>query len=319
MKTFIGVSAIILCTSFAAHAQDRFDARVCVELAKAIVAKDVVTLTDKQYTAMNRYAFCEAKSSSSGATLDVAYKAFSLGGTYSDEEKNKLCTTSASDLGFSEFDYRTAIQYFSEALPTIDKCLTAANAGWNVNYQAIQKDAVSLGVSHSAETGGIIHGIDIISSGDFSCSGVPENTAFPFTVLPTKPLTMTCIRKPTKTMVAGVEVTSSNDATVNLRFASGPLPITLKGYSGSVWDKLSLDIQKVQQATTTANDRMNAYSQALIRWAGGEAEAQAGTNKATCPEGQYVAGVQGIDTDGGRFCVSCISHVKIFCRPLPRP
>jgi uncharacterized phage infection (PIP) family protein YhgE len=37
-----------------------------------------------------------------------------------------------------------------------------------------------------------------------------------------------------------------------------------------------------------------------------------------CPDGQYVVGMQVIDSDTGRFCVSCINGVRFICRPIGR-
>jgi hypothetical protein len=35
-----------------------------------------------------------------------------------------------------------------------------------------------------------------------------------------------------------------------------------------------------------------------------------------CPQGQFMSGVKTIDGDGGKFCISCITGVQIFCRPI---
>lgn len=37
-----------------------------------------------------------------------------------------------------------------------------------------------------------------------------------------------------------------------------------------------------------------------------------------CPDGQYVVGMQVIDSDSGKFCVSCINGVRFICRPIGR-
>ena len=38
----------------------------------------------------------------------------------------------------------------------------------------------------------------------------------------------------------------------------------------------------------------------------------------TCPDGQYVAGMQIVDKDDGGACTTCISGVQLVCRPLNR-
>ena len=100
----------------------------CVDLAKAIVTQETTSITENQLTALTHYAYCEASSQSSNATLDVAYKAFNLGAGYSDTEKKVLCEKSRKELGISNFDYKTGSDFFSQSLPTIDKCLIAASA-----------------------------------------------------------------------------------------------------------------------------------------------------------------------------------------------
>lgn len=316
MRT-IAVASVLLSMSVTAHAQNGIDGNTCVALAKVIVAPIAVTLTERQTNAMRRYARCEASASASQDAIDVAYEAFTLGWSQSDENQHNSCEQSDTDFGYDETDYRQAAQYFFQSLPTIEKCLIAADDGWQFNYQPIPRDAISLGLSHTGETGGVIHGIDLLSSGTFTCVGLPET--FPVTVLPTSPITMTCQREPTVTRLSGVEMTTSQDATVNFRLGSGPLPLTLPGYSSSVLDQINASVSAVENRVSDIDERMARYGEALGRWAGDVTPRKAGRSKADCPDGQYVAGIQGIDEDNGRVCAECLTHVQVFCRPLPRP
>jgi hypothetical protein len=53
------------------------------------------------------------------------------------------------------------------------------------------------------------------------------------------------------------------------------------------------------------------------RWDGEEATRRAlRTSMFRCPEGTYVVGMQGIKTDTGKFCTTCISEIEFVCRGL---
>jgi len=44
--------------------------------------------------------------------------------------------------------------------------------------------------------------------------------------------------------------------------------------------------------------------------------AKQGEVPAECPAGQYVAGLVAVDRDGGRYCTTCISGVRLICRDI---
>jgi hypothetical protein len=69
-----------------------------------------------------------------------------------------------------------------------------------------------------------------------------------------------------------------------------------------------------------SNDQLNKLKGNLEvvanRW-DGEAESRTvHTSIDYCPDGWYVVGLRGIDTDGGKFCTSCISNIEFVCRKL---
>jgi hypothetical protein len=289
----------------------------CIDLAKSIVARDSVQLTDQQYDALAHYAYCEATSQSDSHSLSIAYKAFSLGGVLGKEERKEFCKKSLTDIGISRSEYQKTTIFFSQALATIDKCLAAAEAGWTVNYQQIQKDAISLGIKHLGETGGVLHGVDVIPKQALDCEGIPEK--LPITVTADQPITITCVRTPDIQFVHGREIRSAQDATLNLRFANGPLPLTLRGYSDSIFDQISAEIVAIKESLAETQAQIATYSQNLAKWEGDEKQVTSINQKMLCPDGQYVVGIYGEDRDHGKFCTTCISAVRFYCRPLPKP
>jgi len=52
------------------------------------------------------------------------------------------------------------------------------------------------------------------------------------------------------------------------------------------------------------------------RWDGEAKTERVHTSTKYCPEGWYVVGMRGIDTDGGKYCTSCISDIEFVCRKI---
>ena len=52
------------------------------------------------------------------------------------------------------------------------------------------------------------------------------------------------------------------------------------------------------------------------RWDGEATSITVHTSIDYCPEGWYVVGMRGIDTDTGKFCTSCIQKIEFECRKL---
>lgn len=52
------------------------------------------------------------------------------------------------------------------------------------------------------------------------------------------------------------------------------------------------------------------------RWDGDPTSIRVHENVKYCPEGWYVVGMRGIDTDNGGYCSSCISDIEFVCRKL---
>ena len=327
MRIFSVSLAMVFLSANSANAQVKFDQ--CVELAKAITVAEDIKISDDNFDALKHYAYCEASTSSKSGSLDVAFKAFNLGGKASSANSNKICKLDRSQVSVSASEYSRVARLFDNTLPTIDKCITAASSGWDINYQKIHKDAIGIGISHNGETGGIVHGVDILKgNGEAFCEGRPGK--FPVKVLKSQPITMTCQRIPKVSQVSGVEVTSGESVTVNLRLGSGPVPMVLPGYRGAVYDGMKAEIDalrstlkasvsKIEKSVSNVDNRLDNYRGSLGRWSGGETKRKSQRKKVVCPSGQYIAGIKGIDIDGGKFCKSCISDIEFYCRPLPKP
>lgn len=69
-----------------------------------------------------------------------------------------------------------------------------------------------------------------------------------------------------------------------------------------------------------SNDQLNKLKGNLEvvsnRWDGNATSKTVHTSIDYCPEGWYVVGMRGIDTDGGKYCTSCISNIEFVCRKL---
>jgi hypothetical protein len=52
------------------------------------------------------------------------------------------------------------------------------------------------------------------------------------------------------------------------------------------------------------------------RWDGEPATVRVGGGAKSCPEGWFVVGMRGVDTDGGDYCGDCISQIEFVCRKL---
>ena len=69
-----------------------------------------------------------------------------------------------------------------------------------------------------------------------------------------------------------------------------------------------------------SNNHLNKLKGNLLvtenRWDGDPISETVHTDIKYCPEGWYVIGLKGIDTDTGGYCANCISHIEFVCRKL---
>jgi len=281
----------------------------CTKLAREIAVGESVTYTSSEINAMKYFAACEASNSSSNSTLNIGYGAFSLGGTYDDAKSKQMCTQTLQQLGIDITTYNKTKIIFNRALDTIDKCIAAANHGWNVDYKIFQPNAIALGLSHGGDPGGSLKNISIFPRNSLTCEGIPEK--LPVTVTTTQPVNLTCTRTPKEQIVDGVTIESAKDATIILQLGASPLPITLPGYSGSIFNSINEQLRTMQQAVGA----LQKDADSLRRDSGNETQLISGGAQ-KCPAGQVVVGIEGLDIDNGRYCTTCISSIKIFCRPI---
>jgi hypothetical protein len=214
-----------------------------VAIAKVIARNETSEFTAMQYSALKYAALCQMHQTTKSASLDVAYQAFSLGGSMNNNERSALCSKSFEQNGIDYANLNYSSTIFDASLGTIDKCIGAAERGWKITYDQVHKDAVSLSVANLATGGSQLLGIDMLPAGSMSCDGSP--TRFPIVVTSTNALAMTCTRVVTSTVVDGVAVNSAPDVTLNLRLAEGPFPIRMKGYNSSVLEQIKQNIAKI--------------------------------------------------------------------------
>lgn len=202
----------------------------CVSLASVIAAGQITALSERAVKAMHYYASCEAKNSHAEGTLDVAYKAFSLGGTYGEAKQSQMCTKTRDELGFDGRDFYQAKQVFDSALPTVDRCLALLKENWSTKAQGGQ-DWMALTISNS-RTGG---GAKLLRAE--ADPGITCNPPLPTQemVIDTKSIfSTTCRRTPTIVTIDGVQHKSTEDAALIFILDDGPFIIPMKGYQSSV-------------------------------------------------------------------------------------
>lgn len=181
--------------------------------------------------------------SAAGGGLSIGYSAFSLGANYSEAHNSKLCQQSRQSLGIHDTEYNSTKIIFTQALTTIDRCLELAAKGWDIKYTQVGSDAVSLTMSHGGANGGRLLGAEAVPPSSLTCS--PQLPTQPTDITAVAPFSAICYRTPTSQLVDGVQLTSAQDATIDLRLDDGPFLIPLKGYQSSVVKQLQ---QKIDAA-----------------------------------------------------------------------
>ena len=317
MRGQILLAAILGIASYAASAGEKEIAQ-CVALAREIAVGESESFTSTELDAMKYFATCEASKSGSKSSINIGYGAFSLGGGHDENEANSLCKKTREELGIKNTEYNKSKIFFARAMDTIDKCLTAAAQNWNVNYQRIQRDAVTIGLSNTGERGGDLKQVTIVPDSAMRCEGVPA--AFPHLVTATNTVNLTCSRSSERQIVNGIIVESAKDATVILQLGANPWPITLPAYQGSVYDSLAnrlkeieTTLYKVSARTLSIGSASDAERQAQPRVGGNN---NGWTAESSCPVGYYVAGFVGQDHDKGGSCYDCMSRFNVICKPF---
>ncbi len=299
------------------------DIAACVALAGEIATGQTIHYSDGELEALKYYSTCEATSDADSFGLDVDVVGIvKVGVNLSEDERRQFCATSQDAVHISDIDYVKAKTLFRDALATIDKCIDASDRGWRVEYSQIHQDAVSLDISNTFTEGARLNGIDIIPADVMTCSGLPAE--LPTLVTTTQYVSMTCIRTPTTGMFEGLSVTAAPDVTVNLRLAGGPFPIRLPGYQSSVLDKIRSEIAQVGAQSEA---RVSALRNALATRSGSATMVEVKDKDVfpgqitlprysnTCPEGQYVAGLE-MYAGRHRDCTGCMIAANLICKPL---
>src|SRR5262249_38628837 len=150
------------------------------------------------------------------------------------------CTQDQSKLGYSSTELQVAKRVFDQGLATVNLCLEKAARSWAINARAISNDSISFSVANLSTSGADLLGIDIIPDNSLKCIGTP--TTFPMRLTAQTTVSMTCMRDVKSQTLDDMIITSTADATLNLRLADGPFPISLKGYTNSPIEALRREI-----------------------------------------------------------------------------
>ncbi|MBR1065733.1 hypothetical protein [Bradyrhizobium liaoningense] len=306
MRT-LGISTLIVIGLTSGAVAQGVTGQTCVDLATTVGQGLTYSLSQKQLDAMRHYANCRASSSQAGGGLDITYGGFGLGGKYSEARAKAECTQDDQQLGFSSLDIQVAKRVFDQGLATVNLCLEKASKSWSISAKAISNDSISVSVANLSPSGADILGIDILPENSLKCLGAP--TTFPLRLTAQTTISMTCYRDVKTQTIENVIVSSTADATLNLRLADGPFPISLKGYSASPFDDIKKELTALRAKLSAVENSIYGGSDALgPRSEGG-----------TCPPGEAVARVTVAGKSGGSS--GYVGWVYQECRPLkfPRP
>jgi hypothetical protein len=204
----------------------------CNKLAAAIAIGDSQSFSERQFDALRYYAVCDAAQSSSGGSASVGWAGFNLVGKYEEAKSQQSCSKDYRSNNIKTTDYFYVKTLFDKALTTIDKCLMYAAKGWDVQYEVLTPDSVSLLISNSNGTGGLLKSISVVSDNKVTCK---PSLPLKDTVVKTGDSSFytVCSRTPTKQMNNGMELVTAHDAVINVTLAEGILPIRMPGYGSS--------------------------------------------------------------------------------------
>jgi len=277
----------------------------CVRLAETVATGYSETFSDHQFEAAKYYASCEVAQSNRSGGLNLAYSGFSLGMQADEAKRKEYCSKSFENYGVKTTEYNRTKKLFSEALDTINACLNAAAKGWDIRYEQVAKDSVSLNISNGGPEGGRLLGVDVLPKDSLVCAPPLPTTSV--LVTSTKPIAATCSRTPTTQMVDGVAVTSAPEAVLNLRLIDRPFPIKMLAYQSSALGELNRKIDSVRNDTGVEIDGLRSN---LGKWPIGSESAQV----SSCADGQYATGVKYEMAPGGAH--GYVFRVYVVCRPL---
>lgn len=273
--------------------------QTCTDLATTVAAGLTYSFTANELNAMRHYANCSSSQSSSASGLDITYGAFGLGAKYDEARKKAQCTQDEQKLGFSSTEIRQAKMVFDQGLATVNLCLDKAAKNWSIVARQISADSISIAVSNLHTSGGALAGIDIIPANSMQC--LPMPTTFPLQLTSTNYLTMTCVREVKQTVVDNMTVSSTSDATLNLRLADGPFPIYLKGYTSSPLDGVKKDLTALRNDLIKIQKTLYEGSDVVIPGN-------------SCPPGTYAVSLSTVSVGGGR--AGFVESAQISCKAL---
>lgn len=270
----LAISALIFASHVHGATAQGVSGQTCVDIATTVGQGLTYNLSQKQLDAMRHYANCRASSSQAGGGVDITYGGFGLGGKYSEARANAECTQDDQALGYSTLDIQIGKRVFDQGLATVNLCLEKAAKSWAISAKATTTDSISVSVANLSPSGADILGIDILPENSLKCSGAPAS--FPLRLTAQTTVSMTCYRDVKTQTIDNVIVTSTADATLNLRLVDGPFPLSLKGYSASPLDDIKKELAALREKLSSVENSIYGGSDALVGVA----------LNAACPPGQ---------------------------------
>jgi hypothetical protein len=292
----------------------------CINLASIIASGDVINFSNTDFQALNYYALCESSAKSNKFGLNVTIAGYGLGFSSDSANQDQFCLKKKEEYKIDQTTLFKAKQVFDKAFPVIEACLAAANKGWVVKYQQVQKDALSFNISNLNPTGGNLIDVDLIAPDSIACKGMPST--FPRLVTSDQPVSMLCTRKTTTQVLDGVTMVSAPEVTVNLRLDDNQIPVRMAGYSSSALARIEAWIASVEKKTDGVTSALQQTKSSLLGWPEAETAANVitapnDTMKLTgCPAGEYVSGVSVSGNTAKGQCQGCLNRIRVMCRKL---
>lgn len=157
-----------------------------------------------------------------------------------------------------------------------------------------------------------------ISPEDVTCSRATQPVLPGKTSIKTTKFQLTCSKNSAKEVQFSIETNGGPSNTVKVP-ANNSKFLELAEKNNELLSHV-IHLRQALGLTTAAHAQL---VEKLKTWGTGGHNASAiysggwkGEAGATCPEGMYVAGVSVVDEDGGQYCTSCISGVRITCKPI---
>lgn len=339
MRSFVLSIVLFLMLPLALRAQSGEDSNHC-DGVLALVGRNIsVTARQYAFADMSHKDLCQGKTLKTGFSASASVTAMveslpvpltgSLGSTK--DRAQHMCETFDSWKEAQGSSVDLQINAAEPAIRAWGECQRLASNKVFIDVQGgVQSILISVrrGTENAEFTGLRTSGavIDctgpVKSWGGFSSATVPVTKDTRYSLDTAEEFQITCVRAASSTPDGG-HYFEAGEIAVSTSRGGLVLPIPrderyspafasevqreladLKTTSSSIRDDLSARIDSIGGRTIDQSDQG--------AWSG-----EGGRKWVACPPGHYVASVGGWDTDGGRYCSTCVSRVGIKCLPLP--